>query len=271
MSWENFWHGTLKRPYKLYVHDHGGDGPVVILLHGIAASSDDWQHLVKLLKHHYRCITIDLLGFGKSPKPQWYGYRLEDHLRAVQHTIRQLRLKEPFTLIGHSLGSLLATRYTRRYPRRVQHLILLSPPVYAPLDTITNKQARQRTALYLRIYQFLRLHPRVTEKNFERLKRLLPLPRTVINHKDQWVPFVRTLEQCIERQTIIEDIKTIKPPIDIFYGTLDGVVVPHNIRQLASLRDVTIHALPRVYHPVSRRYAAAVAGLLTSLTVQSEN
>ncbi len=255
------WHKYLRRPYQLTIHDHGGSGPVIILLHGLASSSANWIHLIPLLKHNYRCITIDLVGFGDSPKPQWYAYTMEDHLRDIHAAIKRLRLTTPFTLVGHSLGSLLATRYTREHPGRIKHLVLLSPPVYMQLDAIASRSARQRTSLYLRAYRFIRTHRRITVENVLRLSRILPQMKFLVLTASTWVPFIRSLEQCIENQTIVADIKHVSCPVDIFYGMFDQVIVPYNIKQLAKIREVTIHPL-KVDHIVGKRYAQAIADVL---------
>ena len=261
-----FWHRYLRRPYKLSTYDHGGgqpDQPVIILLHGLASSSANWDPLIPLLKAKYRCISIDLVGFGNSPKPQWYKYTMEEHIRDIRRTIRSLKLDEPFILAGHSLGSLIATRYARILPKHVQRLVLLSPPVYAPLGRIADRRARQRTSMYLQAYRFLRTHKRVTAENVLRLSRIVPPMKFLVLNRATWLPFIRSLEQCIENQTIIEDIVKVKAPIDIFYGIFDEVVVPYNIKQLAKLRDVTLYPL-KVNHIVGKRYAVAVAKVLTS-------
>src|SRR5882757_2980845 len=262
---DTLWHRYLRRPYRLRVKDHGGDGPVIIFLHGIAASSDKWGYLIPLIKDGYHCITIDLVGFGKSPKPQWYEYTMDDHLRSIHHTIKGLGLKQPYTLAGHSLGSLLASRYAWLSPRSVSRLLLFSPPVYAPLDSILSKAARARNQLLLKIYQFLRTNPRMTPDNFKRLSYILPLPKSVWRLPETRVPFLRTLEHCIETQTISEDLSYLNIPIDIFYGSLDQVVVAYNIRQLKN-EAVQIHGIRGVNHDIGKRYAA-VAGkfLLTDL------
>lgn len=258
------WHRYLRRPYKLTTHDHGGDGPVIILFHGLASSSANWEPLIPLLKDKYRCITIDLVGFGESPKPQWYRYTMEEHIRDIRRTIRSLKLTEPFTLIGHSLGSLVATRYARVLPQHVSRLVLLSPPVYAPLDTIESRTARQRTALYLRAYRFIRTNKNITPENVLRLTRILPFMKFVVLNEASWLPFIRSLEQCIENQTIIEDIVAVQAPVDIFFGVFDEVVVPYNVKKLASLRDVELHPL-KVNHLVTKRYAQLVANKLLEL------
>jgi pimeloyl-ACP methyl ester carboxylesterase len=220
MNFDSFWHKNLGRPYKLHVVDHGGDGPVIVMLHGIAASSENWNKLVPLLSSEYRCITIDLVGFGKSPKPQWYDYTIEDHLRAIDHTIRKLRLKDSFTLVGHSLGSLIATRYTRDNPGRVS--------------------------------------------------RIIPIPKSIGANPDIWIPFTRTLEHCIEQQTILEDITYLKLPIDIFYGSLDQLIISASIVQLAHIDGVTIHRLA-VQHDITEKYAAGVAHQLLIPTPRADS
>jgi len=265
MNFDTIWHRYGHRPYKLRVHDHGGNGPVIILLHGIAASSASWTNLIPFLTANYRCITIDLLGFGDSPKPQWNAYTMEDHLRSIHYTIRRLHLRRDYILAGHSLGSLLATAYARRWPRHISRLLLLSPPIYAPLDTITSKLARQRTALFLSLYHFLRTHRRVTPANVKRLGRLVPLPKSIVRNPQTWMPFMRTLEHCIEQQTIIDDLAALQIPVDIFYGTLDKVLVPHNIR-IIQQPNVTIQTIRGANHDLGKRYAAVVAKhILTEL------
>jgi pimeloyl-ACP methyl ester carboxylesterase len=257
------WHKYLRRPYKLKVHDHGGKGPVIILLHGLASSSANWDPLIPLLRDKYRCITIDLVGFGDSPKPQWYRYTMEEHIRDIRRTIAGLHLREPFTLAGHSLGSLIATRYARVLPRHVSRLVLLSPPVYAPLDTIDSRTARQRTSMYLQAYKYLRSNKRINVDTFVSLSRIIPPLKFLVLNRATWLPFVRSLEQCIENQTIIKDIAEVPAPVDIFYGIFDEVVVTYNVRSLAKIRDVTLHPL-KINHIVGKRYAAAVAKVLTT-------
>lgn len=264
MSFGYFWHKTLRRPFRLHATSHGeADKPVIVLLHGIAASSEDWGKLIPLLTPYYRCITIDLLGFAQSPKPQWADYTMQDHSRSLRYTLRQLGISGPFVLAGHSLGSLLATYYVRNYPQQISRLLLLSPPVYPPLETIQKKFALKRTNLLLNIYKFLRTHPRMTPENIRRLSFIVPVPRSITTYPETWVPFFRSLERCIEQQTIMEDIREITVPIDIFYGSLDTVVVGDNVLQLAHDKTVRMHTF-RGNHGIGRIYAKTVASVLLS-------
>jgi pimeloyl-ACP methyl ester carboxylesterase len=260
--WDKIWHQWLRQPYNLNVIDYGGTGPVVILLHGIASSSAHWDHLIPLLWQNYHCICIDLLGFGDSPKPQWAGYSMDEHVRMVRATIRKLRIKKPYALLGHSLGSLISVRYARHYSKEVSRLVLLSPPAYGPLDAIRNLAARRRTSFYMAAYRFIRSNQAFTTQNIRRFTRFLPQLSELTIDEKTWVPFVKSLEQCIETQTLVEDLRHTSTPTDIFYGLLDEVVVPYNVKRLADIRDVSLHALP-VGHSVNKRYAQGVAAVLS--------
>jgi pimeloyl-ACP methyl ester carboxylesterase len=109
-----------------------GTGPVVVMIHGIASSSVTFHDLVPLLKPTHRCITIDILGFGTSPQPANATYSLDEHAEALDRTIRSLDLDEPFILIGHSLGGIIAARYAATHPRKLSRLVLVGTPVYLP-------------------------------------------------------------------------------------------------------------------------------------------
>lgn len=228
---DQFLHRSLRIPYRLHIAHHGKrNQPVLVLLHGIGASMSDWDHFLPSLSEHHHCITIDLLGCGKSPKPQWSQYFPGDHISALRHTIKKLRLKD-YTLIGHSLGSLLGTQYASRYPEGIKHLILLSPPVYPEVKHIRNHLARQRTSILLALYRSTR-RSFVTPALMSRLAFILPPARLINNDPAMWVPALRTLEHCIEQQTILEDIKQVQAPVDIWYGIADEVVIGTNVEQL---------------------------------------
>jgi pimeloyl-ACP methyl ester carboxylesterase len=76
--------------------------------------------LLPLIEDSHRCITIDLLGFGQSPMPAGGECTLEEQVAAVKRTIDSQRLRAPFTLVGHSIGALIAARFAARMPRNVE-------------------------------------------------------------------------------------------------------------------------------------------------------
>ncbi len=261
MAFEYLVHNILGRPYRLHVNHSGQkNGQVVVLLHGIAASSADWRNILPLLEEKYHCITVDLLGFGKSPKPRQSAYTMDDHMRAIYHTLNKLRLGRGYVLIGHSLGSFLAARYAIEHEANISRLLLLSPPVYPPLNSIDKRGVRRLTGILLSMYKLLRTNPRITPETFKSLTYVAPLPRGVVRQPETWVPFMRTLRECIEKQTILDDITKLSLPIDIFYGTLDQVVLGANVK-LLKRDNVTLHEFLGT-HDLTKRYGKLIAATL---------
>lgn len=254
MGWNPF-----RRAPKLHIAGDRGSGPVVIMIHGIASSSVTFQNLVPLLEDRYRCISIDLLGFGESPAPLDSLYRLEDHVAAVARTIRSLRLREPFVLVGHSMGGLIATRYAARNRRRVKRLVLVSPPIYVNPRALSTDYERTLQDLYLRVYRFMRENPELTQRQAGFLSKLTSIPNVFELTADNWEPFVRSLENTIESQTTISDLALLRVPVEIVYGTLDEFASPGGIRIAERLRGVNVTRVRASDHLVGKRLARAVA------------
>ncbi|MBL8499164.1 MAG: alpha/beta hydrolase [Nitrosomonas sp.] len=80
-----------------------GAGEPVLLIHGFGASSYSWRHVIEPLAQKNRVITIDLKGFGDSPKPRDDAYSVYEQARLVRNFILENDLKN-LHIIGHSYG-----------------------------------------------------------------------------------------------------------------------------------------------------------------------
>ncbi len=255
------------RPPLLHIASDAGSGPVVILVHGIASSSVTFDELIPLLVPRHRVIAVDILGFGRSPAPDGCEYRLEDHVDALAATIRSLRLGEPFILVGHSLGSLISTRYaainqSRPFrPSPVSRVVLVGPPVYLAPSEIGDVRVRARVSAYLRAYDYLRTNKDFTLANAAFLSRLLPKGIFEITEKT-WTPFVKSMEHCIESQTVVSDIASLRVPVDVIYGALDAFIALGSMRVIERMRHVTMHRVETNDHIIRRRLARVLARVI---------
>ena len=220
-----FWHKRLGRPFRLHKTLDEGRGVPVVLLHGIGKSGGVWHHVVKLLAGlETRIVAFDLLGFGASPKPDWIRYDSDDHARAVIASLAKLRLGEPAILVGHSMGCLVAVRVAALRPDLVRHLVLYEMPLYEGLPE--KRRYRLRTDLYFAFYRKItEFKPAFHEPEQRLVERWARTMLGLDISPDTWLPFIRSLENTIMKQTAAQDILQIFVPMDVIYGSFDMLVI----------------------------------------------
>ena len=106
-----------------------GSGDPVILIHGLAASLNDWSHLLpELATNGYRGYALDLLGHGESFKPaSREAYRFESLYQYFKEWVDSLALHQAPILIGHSLGGSVSLKYALDQPEGVRSMVLIDP------------------------------------------------------------------------------------------------------------------------------------------------
>lgn len=243
----------------LHVATDEGAGPVAILVHGIASSSVTFDELVPRLVDTHRVIALDILGFGGSRAPANATFTIEEHAEALHATIRSLRLSAPFVLVGHSLGSLISSRYAADHPELVAKLVLVSPPIY--LDPKAWGTPRDKAAMgaYLRVYEYLRANKAFTMRAAEAIDRISPIRNVLQVSESNWMAFTLSLQNAIESQTTVADIARVRVPVEIVYGTLDPFLMPGGIQIVGKMRHVTVHKVDAGDHLLRKRLAKAVA------------
>jgi pimeloyl-ACP methyl ester carboxylesterase len=243
----------------LHIASDTGSGPVVILVHGIASSSVTFQNLIPLLEESHRTIAIDILGFGGSPAPPDAEYTMEEHDAALHATIRSLNLTEPFVLVGHSMGALIVARYAAAHSNRVAKVVLVGPPLYLPPKEIGDPRIRARVETYLKAYDFLRANKSFTIRNAAVISRLLPIKGVFEITAKNWDPFVKSLKNCIEQQTLVSDIAGVDVPVELVYGSQDAFIAHGSMPVIEKMRHVTTHRVEVNDHLIRMRLARTVA------------
>ena len=95
-----------------------GSGDPVVFLHGNPTSSFLWRNVLPHVAPHGRCIAPDLIGMGRSSKPE-VPYRLPDHIASIDGFIAALGLSD-ITFVLHDWGVAIGMDYLRRHPDRVR-------------------------------------------------------------------------------------------------------------------------------------------------------
>jgi pimeloyl-ACP methyl ester carboxylesterase len=117
-------------PHAVQLHGHrvtyrtAGDGPVLLLLHGVTNSSQTWEPVAQELAGAFTVIAPDLLGHGESATPRG-DYSLGAHASGVRDLLTLLG-HERATVVGHSLGGGIAMQFAYQFPERCERLVLVS-------------------------------------------------------------------------------------------------------------------------------------------------
>jgi pimeloyl-ACP methyl ester carboxylesterase len=115
---------------RVTIHGHevayrgGGTGPVLVLIHGMAGSSETWEAVLPALTERYTVIAPDLPGHGDSDKPRG-DYSLGAHASAVRDLLVALG-HERATIVGQSFGGGVAMQLAYQHPECCERLVLVA-------------------------------------------------------------------------------------------------------------------------------------------------
>lgn len=103
------------------------NGRTVVLLHGKNFCAATWESAIEALSSAgYRVVAPDQIGFCKSTKPEQYQFSFAQLAANTQALLKSLGIQRA-TVIGHSMGGMLAVRYALQYPAAVEQLALVNP------------------------------------------------------------------------------------------------------------------------------------------------
>lgn len=257
-------HRFLRVPYQLHIRrfrqpDH--PTATVILLHGLGNSSKNWVNVANGLPRDIQVIGIDLLGFGKSPKPLWATYSVRTQAKAIARTLLAENVRFPVTIVGHSLGALIAVELARVIPLLVRDILLCSPPLYTPKKDTEPWQQKLLRRLFKEI-----------QKNPNQLQNAAPMavqlgwatPSFDISG-DSLASYLATLKASIENQRTLVHLQRLRTPTRIVYGFVDFLIIPRLYGPLAeSNTAVSVKGYP-VGHEMMGRYETIVTKEITQL------
>jgi pimeloyl-ACP methyl ester carboxylesterase len=118
------------RTEQIKLHGHhvnyriGGEGPTLVLIHGITGTSETWKDVLPWLAETHTVIAPDLLGHGQSAKPRG-DYSLGAYASGIRDLLTALDC-DSATFVGHSLGGGVAMQLAYQFPERLDRLVLVS-------------------------------------------------------------------------------------------------------------------------------------------------
>ena len=229
-----------------------GDGPPVIMIHGIAASLYDWKRMTsELASQGYSGYALDLLGHGESAKPDQPGeYQVETLYNHFNDWVTELNFATPPVLVGHSLGGYLSLLHAIRYPEKVRGLVLIDP-FYSPgqlspfLRLLRTRPKLGSRAMNVApewlIHTLLGWDPE-TANNFSPEVR----QQIATDYKRSSPYFVYITKDLSD---LTPNLRQVKKPTQIIWGEHDRTLNPSTFPKLAkTLPNASSHMVPKCGH-----------------------
>lgn len=225
-----------------------GTGDPIVLIHGFLSSSHYFKPLIQRLEKTHTVISIDLLGFGKSPKPR-IGYTFEDHIDALHRTLTHHGVSTPFTLLGHSMGALIALRYATTHPESIARLQLFNAPMFTDasqmIDSHKSSGTHYRTLLYSRL-----------RNGYWGALKLVPHNATARRPPINFADTVRmsrharegSYKNIIASGEFFSDLRKITIDTLVVVGKYDRVVYQENLRGRSLPSHVTLRIVESGHH-----------------------
>lgn len=257
MSWlDRLWGGDRDAP--LYTEVHGDGDETLVFIAGLGGTTRYWGPRLSPIEDRYRIVLVDLLGFGRSPKP-WAQYSVERHVEALRATLESLG---PITVIGHSLGALLAVAYAARFSEQVKNIIVMGMPNFGSQDGAYRyfRSGRVKGG-YVYTNVVLTMAACIITRRI--LGRVLPylirsVPREVAEDlvKHTWRSSTSSLWEVVYRYDVAQEMRELPERMGVLFihGDQDVIAPLARIRQLAAYEPRwRLWVLPGVdHHPFLR-------------------
>ena len=124
MDWRGFDEWQIDLHGHRAIYRIAGEGPPVVLIHGMVNSSRHWEAVARRLADDYTVVAPDLIGHGDSATPRG-DYSLGAHAASIRDLLTAIGIDRA-TIVGHSLGGGVAMQFFWQFPQRTQRLVLIS-------------------------------------------------------------------------------------------------------------------------------------------------
>ena len=208
----------------------------IVLLHGKNFNGAYWESTIKALtKEGFRVIVPDQIGFGKSSKPENFQYTFQQLAENTKKLLDHLGI-EKTTILGHSMGGMLATRFALMYPETTEKLVLENPigledwklvVPYKPVDWWYESELKQNYQA-IKKYQMENYYDGKWNANFQKWAELGAGWTSAPNY-DRVAWNSALLYDMIFTQPVVYEFKNIKSPTLLIIGTRDKTALGKNL------------------------------------------
>jgi pimeloyl-ACP methyl ester carboxylesterase len=252
----------LRMAYMNVKPTTAANGNTVVLFHGKNFCAATWQDTIAVLsKAGYRVIAVDQIGFCKSTKPPLYQYSFQQLAGNTHALLASLGISHA-TIMGHSVGGMLAMRYALNFPDDVDMLLLVNPigledwkAKGVPWQSVDAwyQMELKATADSIRDYQRATYYVGAWDPKYERWVQMLAGlyrgPHDIVAWNGALV------DDMVLTQPVFYEFENISVPVLLLIGDQDSTAVGKNLAP-AAIRP-TLGNYPVLAKEAARRFPHA--------------
>jgi len=231
-----------------YVDEGAGD-KTLVFIHGLATYLPSWRKNIKVLKNKYRCIAIDLPGYGRSSKDRANG-SMAVYADVVNQLIQALKLKN-VVLVGHSMGAQITLVAALKQPNLLA--IILAAP--AGFETFNEDEAKWLKAVFNPNSIAAATPDQIAFNyglNFFKISSDIQFmidDRINMTKSDDFMEYCKVVSQGVSGmldEPVFEKLKTIKLPVMAVYGKEDGLIPNKYLHKTSTTLEVAKKGLSQL-------------------------
>lgn len=212
------------------------NGQTILLLHGKNFNAAYWESTINSLKEEgYQVLAPDQIGFGKSTKPDYFQYTFQQLAENTKALLDEVQINK-VSILGHSMGGMLATRFALMYPEHTQNLILVNPigledwKVKIPYQSVDDwyKSELEKDYEAIKKYQQENYYDGKWTEDFAKWAKLLA--GWTLNEDYEKIAWNAALTyDMVLTQPVVYEFKHLEVPTLLIIGTRDRTALGKNL------------------------------------------
>lgn len=208
--------------------DEGSGSETLVFVHGLGSYLRAWEKNIHELSGFYRCIALDLPGYGQSgASPE--GYHPKYFAAVLAQMMAKLALKNVI-LVGHSMGGQIAIQLGLDYPESIKKLVLVAP---AGLETFSDAEKMWFKQIYTPAFVAAATPEQVRQNYQLNFFKMPEDAETMINDRIQqmqtegFAAYCEMIPQCVMgmlEQPVFDRLSELKLPVLILFGKEDSLI-----------------------------------------------
>lgn len=266
----------LSNDIQLAYTDEGRGEQTILFIHGLGSYLPAWNKNIAELTKNYRCIAVDLPGYGHSSKGNYEG-SMTFNAAVLKEFLDKQHIKK-VTIAGHSMGGQIAMTMALKYPDLVEQLILIAPAGFETFnkgqrqwfrDVMTVDGVRLTTVEQIRSNYAYNFYNMPADAEF------MINDRIAMRSANDFIPYCYVVTQNVQgmvNQPIFDFLPEIRQPVLTIFGENDNLIPNRYLnagrtadyakKGVAQLPNARLELIPKAGHFVQWEKAAEVNKLI---------